>query len=356
MNLSRRRLSRILTLLLLLYGVLIASRLLDPVDPSVSQEPPDDSWYSVYFTNPGSASASTLRGGPDERLASAIDAAVESVEVAAYQLNLWSIRDALLRAHQRGVAVRLVTETDNLDEEEVLELQLAGVSIRSDQRGALMHHKFVVIDSREVWTGSMNLTVNGAYRNNNNLIRLNAPWIADQYLEEFAEMFTEDRFGALSLAGFPYPARAIGDSKAEVLFSPDDQVAGRIVELLGGAQNSIHIMAYNLTFDQITEVVLERAAAGVAVYAVFDEGQANNQGSDVARLREAGLDVVLDGNPRKMHHKVIVVDGELVITGSYNFSLSAEERNDENVLILFSTEIAALYLAEFEQLSVEANY
>jgi phosphatidylserine/phosphatidylglycerophosphate/cardiolipin synthase-like enzyme len=128
------------------------------------------------------------------------------------------------------------------------------------------------------------------------------------------------------------------------------------VELLGGAQNSIHIMAYNLTFDQITEVVLERAAAGVAVYAVFDEGQANNQGSDVARLREAGLDVVLDGNPRKMHHKVIVVDGELVITGSYNFSLSAEERNDENVLILFSTEIAALYLAEFEQLSVEANY
>jgi phosphatidylserine/phosphatidylglycerophosphate/cardiolipin synthase-like enzyme len=56
-----------------------------------------------------------------------------------------------------------------------------------------------------------------------------------------------------------------------------------------------------------------------------------------------------------MHHKVIVIDGGLLITGSYNFSRSAEERNDENVLFIFSPELADQYRMEFERVLVEAS-
>jgi phosphatidylserine/phosphatidylglycerophosphate/cardiolipin synthase-like enzyme len=65
---------------------------------------------------------------------------------------------------------------------------------------------------------------------------------------------------------------------------------------------------------------------------------------------EAGMDVRLDGNPRLMHHKVILVDQQIVITGSYNFSYNAEHNNDENTLIIHSPDIAAEYMAEFQEI------
>lgn len=72
-------------------------------------------WYQVYFSSPDSPSASTLRGGPDAHLAEAIDQARISVDVAMDSLNLWSLRDALLDTHRRGVAVRVVIESEALD-------------------------------------------------------------------------------------------------------------------------------------------------------------------------------------------------------------------------------------------------
>jgi phosphatidylserine/phosphatidylglycerophosphate/cardiolipin synthase-like enzyme len=82
-----------------------------------------------------------------------------SVELAADNLDLWSLRDALLGAHRRGVDVRVVIETDNLASEEVQELIANGIPVQDDQNAGLMHNKFAIIDRLEVWTGSMNLMV-----------------------------------------------------------------------------------------------------------------------------------------------------------------------------------------------------
>ena len=78
-------------------------------------------------------------------------------------------------------------------------------------------------------------------------------------------------------------------------------------------------------------------------------------GGEYEHLLNAGLDVRLDGNPRNMHHKVIIIDGQIVVTGSYNFSASAEERNDENTLILHNPDIAAQFLAEFQRVYAAAE-
>jgi len=355
MTIPRRQISRVLVLLLLLYAAALVFRIDLPARPAPEQDAEQAGWYAVYFTNPQFGADATLSGGPDEVLAAAIDAADQSIDLAVYQLDLWSVGDALARAHSRGVTIRLVTESDNLGQPEIQSLAAAGIQVRGDERSPLMHDKFVIIDGAEVWTGSMNLTVGSAYRSNNNLLRVRSSWLAEQYRREFEEMFLLDRFGALSLPALSIPASLIEGVQVEVRFSPDDRVAERIVELIRGAQHSIRIMAYNLTLDEISDAILERAQAGVVVQGVFDEGQAKNQGSDVERLAQAGLDIWLDGSPGLMHHKVIVVDGELLITGSYNFSRSAEERNDENVLFIFSPELAELYRLEFERVLAEAS-
>jgi phosphatidylserine/phosphatidylglycerophosphate/cardiolipin synthase-like enzyme len=109
-------------------------------------------------------------------------------------------------------------------------------------------------------------------------------------------------------------------------------------------------MAYSFTSDDIGNAIIFQAQNGLIVSGVMDEGQvASNEGTEYDLFRQAGLDVRLDGSEGMMHHKVIIIDEKIVITGSYNFTNSAETRNDENVVIIFSPEAAAQYMAEFQR-------
>jgi phosphatidylserine/phosphatidylglycerophosphate/cardiolipin synthase-like enzyme len=310
----------------------------------------------VYFPDPSGPAAQTLRGGPDAALAAAIEAASQSVDMAVYDLDLWSVRDALLHARQRGVKVRLVTESDNIGNEEVQELKDAGIPVLGDRREGLMHDKFVVIDGREVWSGSMNYTVNDAYKNNNNLIRIRSTRLADDYSTEFEEMFTDDQFGPGSPANTPYPDLTVSGTRLEVYFSPDDGVAEHIVALIQGAKQSISFLAYSFTSDDIASAMLEKAREGVTVSGVVESSQVSaDLGDEFDNLHRAGVDVRLDGNPHNMHHKVIIIDGQIVVTGSYNFSASAEEKNDENALVIYNPDIASKFMAEYRRVFGEAQ-
>ncbi|MFH1909365.1 MAG: phospholipase D-like domain-containing protein [Chloroflexota bacterium] len=332
----------------------------EPPTPPVVTSAPTTDWFQVYFTDPASPDAKYYSGGPDEALAAAIHSARLSVDMAVYSLNLWSIRDALLDAYHRGVNVRMVMESDNMDSDEAQELIAAGIPILGDRREGLMHDKFVVIDRQEVWSGSMNFTTGGAYKDDNNLIRIRSVEVALDYTTEFEEMFVADKFGPATL--IPYPNLTIDSTPAEhslsleIYFSPDDGVAARLVELIQSAQESIYFLAYSFTSNDIGAAMRERAGAGVTVAGVMDAGQVNsNQGSEYDPFRQAGLDVRLDGNAGLMHHKLFIIDGKIVITGSYNFSASAEERNDENVVIIFNPDVAVQYLTEFQRVYAQAQ-
>jgi phosphatidylserine/phosphatidylglycerophosphate/cardiolipin synthase-like enzyme len=310
----------------------------------------DDNWYQVYFSAPDSPSASTLRGGPDVHLAGAIDQARISVDVAMDSLDLWSLKDALLDAHRRGVAVRVVMETESLDSEEVQDLLEAGIQIVDDRREGLMHNKFAILDRREVWSGSMNFTVSGAYRSDNNLVRVRSADLAKNYLVEFEEMFLAHQFGPDSPANTPRPVMDIDGTRVEVYFSPDDGTMERMLELVQDAQESIFFMAYSFTDDDLAAAMIAAHNSGIEVAGVLDKAQAlSNPGGEYQNLLENGIGVRLDGNPNSMHHKVIIIDGEIIVTGSYNFSKSAKTKNDENTLILYSSEMAATYFSEFER-------
>lgn len=353
----RPTLLALLTLVLLGAGYLLLASSGGPSDSPEEEATigPGRGWMQAYFTAPDAPEAETLRGGPDQELAQAVDSALYTVDMAVFRLDLWSVRDALIRAHERGLRVRVVTDSDNLVEEEIQDLIEAGIDVREDGLPSLMHHKFVILDGAEVWTGSMNLTVNGAYRHNNNLVRIRSEQVAASYEREFEEMFEEGRYGPLSQADTPYQVIMIEGSQVEVWFSPDDGVGARLVELVRAAEGRIDIMAFNLTLDAMGDVLGERFAEGVFVRGVIEADQSTNPGSELEFLRKMGMDLRLDGNPNSMHHKVMILDERVVVTGSYNFSRSAEAVNDENVMIIHDPGLAAEFLAEFERLFAQAS-
>ena len=201
----------------------------------------------------------------------------------------------------------------------------------------------------------MNFTVNGAYRSDNNLIRIRSSVLAEDYLVEFNEMFTEGQFGANSPANTPRPQLTVSGTQVEVYFSPDDGTIERVIDLVQDAQNEVIFMAFSFTDDDLAEAIIEKAGSGLNVSVVLEKSQAlSNRGGAYDNLLRNVVAVRLDGKPASMHHKVIIIDGQVVVTGSYNFSKSAKTRNDENTLIIHSPEIAARYMEEFGRVWLEA--
>jgi phosphatidylserine/phosphatidylglycerophosphate/cardiolipin synthase-like enzyme len=303
---------------------------------------------TVYFTQPGVADASSP--SPDQALIDAIRQSEYTIDMAVYELDLDPLADALVAAEQRGVRVRIVAESDDAAVGDLPALSAAGMAVVLDRRPSLMHDKFTVIDGREVWTGSMNYTFNGVYRNDNNLVRLESAEIASRFTQEFEEMFVQDRFSALSLASVDSGVMDLEGTSVEVLFSPDDHPASRIADAIGAASARIAFLAFSFTSDEIADALVARLRAGVVVQGVMEADQAAGMGSQFDALKEAGVDLRLDGSPGLLHHKVFVIDGSTVITGSYNFSRSAETTNDENVVIIHSPAVARAFEAEVDRL------
>ncbi len=317
-----------------------------PTLPGESTETPTapPSPIHIYFSNPGGDSQ------PQAELVKAIQTAEKTLDVAMFSLSLPDVCDALIEAFNRGVTVRVVMETETINGECPRRLEAAGLRIVDDRLNGLMHNKFVVVDGREVWTGSLNLTKTGAGVDHNNLVRIPSIDLASFYLDEFNELYIEYLFGPGGRINPDQRPVEVEGRQVEVYFSPEDDTAARIVELLNKAETSIHFLTFSFTSDEIANAMLLRWRTGVDVRGVFDSEQAeSNKGTEYPRLKEAGVDVRLDTFEGALHDKTILIDGQIVITGSYNFGYNAENVNDENLVIIWDTNLAARYEKEFEK-------
>ena len=101
--------------------------------------------------------------------------------------------------------------------------------------------------------------------------------------------------------------------------------------------------------------MIEKLMRNVDVAGIFESRGATSEYSECLFLLQGGADIFLDGNPRTFHHKVIIIDGQVVILGSFNFSQSADSENDENLLIIHDSSLAAAYENEFQKMK-EMSY
>ena len=276
-------------------------------------------------------------GGSDaeQALIALISGAQESVACAFYDFELESVAHALVARHQAGVTVALVSDSDYSDRPGLRLCRDAGIPVIFDKRSALMHNKFCVVDGRYVWTGSTNITRNGMFENNNNAVLIISSELATNFTGEFEEMFVQHKAAACHRI-----ARRL---------APEDGVEEKVIAKIAEARRQIAFMAFVFTSEPIAEIMGERLAAGAQVRGVVEKRSAGSRYSRHKYLNERGANIYIDGNPNTMHHKVIVVDGELVMTGSYNFSASAEEKNDENLIVIHSPKIAAMFLEEVDR-------
>jgi phosphatidylserine/phosphatidylglycerophosphate/cardiolipin synthase-like enzyme len=317
-------------------------------------------WFTVYFTAPKNpARESNPPDSLDAALTRFIQSAQSRVDMAASQLDLPGVIQALLDAKRRGVVVRVVTDVDILadkkENQAFKELQSSGIPVVGGNPKGIMHDKFVVVDQSAVWTGSWNLTTNDTYRYNNNTILIRSPELARNYTATFEKMFADKTFGTQRKPGGTTPRLTIGGSMVENYFAPEDRVAAKIIARLKQAARTIDFLAYSFTDDDIGSVILERAQGGVKVRGVFEMTGADTPSGEYSKMKQAGLDVWRDGNPYLMHHKVFIIDGKTVIFGSFNFTQRAEEENDENLLIVDDLALAAQFEDEFARVYEQAK-
>lgn len=314
-------------------------------------------WWEVYFTDPVNLNdpanwQSSIQG----RLIEKINAAQTSIHIASFEFDLTPVAEALIAAKQRGVDVRWVTDDEHgleADEEpghgQFAMLQDAGIEVRSDTRSALMHNKFWIFDGEMVWTGSTNITENGIYKQDNNTVVIQSPELAAIYEREFQEMW-DGLFGPRSPSTLDQQIVTVNGTRIVVVFTSEDPaLENAIVPIVQSATRSIRFLTFSFTDYPLADAMSQRFKAGVDVKGVFETVGSETDAAELKTLMCRNVPVMQDGNSGFLHHKVIVVDERIVITGSMNFSTNAEESNDENVIIIDNADIARLYMQEFDR-------
>lgn len=292
-----------------------------------------------------------------------IDAAQQTLDVALYNNNRSDITNALKAAHARGVRVRYIAAAATAN----TALNPAPpfpVVYGNDE--SLMHDKIMIIDADltdKCWvmSGSLNWTSGNINNDFNNTLFIQDQSLARAYELEFEEMWGSDgaqpnlangRFGSQKTDNTPHYF-IIGDIPVESWFSPSDPVTSRITSAIRTADSEALFAMFTYTHNDMSAALLQVLGEGAEVRGmienIFDPGE------EFSYLEAQGVNVkyhALDGD---LHHKYAVMDAgapgsvPVVVTGSHNWSYTAETANDENTLIIYDADIALLYKAEFEK-------
>lgn len=139
------------------------------------------------------------------------------------------------------------------------------------------------------------------------------------------------------------------NASASVYFSPRGGGQQAIVDAIGQARESIYVQAYSFTSAPIAKALVDAARRGVKVVAILDKSQRKETYTGATFLRNEGIPVYIDAAHAIAHNKIMVIDGQTVVTGSFNFTKAAEDRNAENLLIIKDKGLAQLYMENWER-------
>ena len=141
-----------------------------------------------------------------------------------------------------------------------------------------------------------------------------------------------------SVQAEPQPAEILA-----IYFTPPAGAASGLIKQIDGSKKSIKVMAYGFTAKNLAEALVRAKRRGVEVNLIQDEKSSQNNRETLPILLAGGVEVRSDGKHAIQHNKVMLIDDDIVITGSYNFTNSAEKRNAENIMIVRSTYAAKRY-------------
>lgn len=309
-------------------------------------------------------------------LVAAIDKTAKTLLLSIYDLKLPEVADAILRAKARGVEVRLVYDQSHTNpvSPEYQRLLDGGVPIRILKGGGsfgIMHNKFAVFDGELLATGSFNWTAAADEKNFENAIFRSDAALAAGFTKYWTWMWelAHDPAAANAQAG---PAGAgLGTPPADPLkpiafgggnypryaFSPEGGVEDLLVDALSRSKRTIDVAIFSLYSQRVVDALIAAKTRGVLVRVVSDMSQ-SRRSQPVRALSQSGVELRLSagrGGTGVLHHKYVIVDGALLMTGSYNFSANAELYNFENDLFTTVLGEVAAYGGEFAAVWAQAH-
>ena len=300
----------------------------------------------------------------NDTLIAYIDRAETSIDFCMYNNNLTQVVTALNNAYSRGVNVRYIYDDDASNS--ALSGLNSNINSIHNVSSGIMHNKFLVIDvetSEKTFliTGSVNSTYTNIFEDYNNLVIIQDNEIALTYKDEFNEMWgstsltpntSNSKFGSYKSDNTQHIFNVNG-TDIEVYFSPSDGVNSKIENTINSADNNLYFALLYFTRSDLADAVISKHNAGVEIKGLIEEID-EAWGSEYQNLLDNGVNVhsFLE-EPGMLHHKYAIVDynssssDPIVLTGSHNWSTSAETKNDENTLIIHDLYVANEFYEEF---------
>jgi len=276
------------------------------------------------------------------------------------ELDSRPIAEAVIRAKQRNVLVKVVLEADYLVEKTAQQnpflaegeneanrllqdaILRSSIFLRSDFNPDIFHQKFIVRDNQSLLTGSTNFTDTDTSANLNNIIVIHDGDIARIYKREYDEIL-QGHFGILDEGHDPTPPEVpVSNVRIKALFAPDHNPEMEIMKQIAKARNRVDFAIFTFASSSgIDDQFILARNAGIAIRGALFTSQANQVWSATPNLENAGVSLFFiprpglpEPRPRKMHHKLMVIDEQLIITGSFNYTHPANFLNDENLIII----------------------
>jgi phosphatidylserine/phosphatidylglycerophosphate/cardiolipin synthase-like enzyme len=133
---------------------------------------------------------------------------------------------------------------------------------------------------------------------------------------------------------------------------PHGDCASLLIFWFGHAKSSIHIMIYSFTLDNVSDALVQAKQRGVDVKIAWDKTEVNLRGSEYQKLKDAGIDIRIDREAgiALLHDKVAIIDGHIIITGSFNWSTEANLHDRENLIVIDSTAWGVAYEQNFQDI------
>ena len=278
-----------------------------------------------------------------------IDGAKNTLDVAQFTFSQRPIADAILRAHQRGVVVRLaMDDAQDKSGTRSSELKAAGVNVRfvNGSSGGYMHAKFLVVDGETALTGSNNFSSTGVSINEENTIVLrgkNDPRLQGMRCH-FEAIWADDS------------SKVAACSNAVAAFAPSSTARNLVRDQLQAATESIDVIMHHLTLDDTIDELIEAVEQrGVAVRVLVNEADAADYtGGDWDRLLSKGGQIRFKrGNSstfQLLHHKLAIIDGRILVNGSGNWSAGGFFKNYENFILYEEPHVLARFRSMYHRL------
>ena len=144
------------------------------------------------------------------------------------------------------------------------------------------------------------------------------------------------------------PSPAAPPPTIEVYFSPKGGCTEAVIRELSAAKKTVRVQAYSFTSAPIAKALVDAHKRGIDIKVILDRSQRTEKYSSADFVQHAGIPIWIDAKHAIAHNKIMVIDGETILTGSFNFTTAAEEHNAENLLVIRSPELATKYTANWK--------